>query len=290
MNQFTKITYKNKAGSIVFDVAGDFWIDSIEGIETTVEIDSTQNTGQIGASLGSQSVLPKEITVNGVIVRCIEPRRRQLVNVLVPLLVSRLIFRLENGEEWYLEGYLKQLPILSDGMRPQSFQFRFFSPYPYFRSTRQKSYPLSGLRSLWHTPFTVAPHAISRYNDEKFVRAENKGNIAQAFVIRLLAKAKLRDPVVWLVDENKKIAVKKEMQQGDEIIISTHDADKDDGTAVQYRNAAGLMRNGYRFITPESDLSMRIPPGGCTFAADAEENRQNLICTVIAAEGERHGI
>ncbi len=290
MNRFTKITYENKAGSIVFDAAGDFWIDSVEGMETNVEIDSMQNTGQIGASIGGQSVLPKEITVNGTIVRSVEARRRQMLDVLVPLAAARLIFGLENGEEWYLAGCLKQLPILSDGLRPQSFQFRFFAPYPYFRSIRQRSYALAGLRALWHTPFTVAQHSISRYSNEKFVRVENMGNIAQAFVIRLFAKAKLRDPVVWLVEENKKISVKKEMQQGEEIIISTHDADKDDGTAVQYRNASGQIGNGYRFLSPESDLSMRIPPGGCTFAADAAENRQNLICTVIAAKGERHGI
>lgn len=291
MNKYTKIIYENAAGSILFDVAGDFWIESITGIETNVEIMTTQSVGQLGATANGQAVQPKEPTLNGCIVRNVEERRRQLLAVVLPQVHSRLTFVLQDGSSWYLEGWPKQLPLLSDGLRPQHFQFRFFAPYPYFRSTQQRSYQLSGLTALWRTPFYMTgTKKISAYTEDAFKRIANTGSVPQAIEVEFVAVGEVTDPEVWNVDASRRIGFTRVMQPGERFRVSTHDRDKDAGIAVQFIGTDGAPQNGFRFLAPDSDLTMQVAPGGNVFMAGAGANKQNLRCTLVTAGGERHSI
>lgn len=291
VNQYTKVIYSNAAGSIVFDAAGDFWIEGVSGLQTEVEIQTTQSVGQLGATVDGQAVKPKEPTIDGAIVRCVEERRAQLLAVLLPMVPSRLTFVLGSGEGWYLDGWLKQAPILSDGQKPQHFQFRFFAPYPYFRSTECKRYQLSGLTALWRTPFHMSgTKKISTYTEDAFKRIENSGSMPQSIKLELTADGEVTNPEIWNVDQGKRIAIIKVMKPGERFLISTHDADKDAGTAVQYITADGQIQNGFRLLTPDSDLALQVAAGGNIFMARAEANKKNLCCILVTSGGERHGI
>lgn len=295
MNKDTVVIYESAGGSVRFAADGDFWITGISGIQTDIELTVSQSAGQQGATVSGQSVQPKKITLNGALLgragpAQLEARRRQLLAAVLPLEQARITFE-QQGESWYLEGWPTKTPVLSDGLRPQSFQFQFYAPYPYFRSTGTKSYQLSGLQALWRTPFyTGGSFWISQYTEDAFKKVENSGSAAQAVTLIFYAAAEVVKPAVYNVDRGSRIGISRTMNAGEKFIISTHDNDKDAGRAVRLFAADGAGSNGFRYITPDSDLSMTVAPGGSIFMADAEANKQNLRCTLITAGGEQHSI
>ncbi len=291
MNKNTRIIYENEAGSVTFDVAGDFWIEEITGLQTDVDMITTQNVGQLGVTANGQAVKSKEPTFNGYIVRNMESRRAQMLAVILPRVFSRISFFLENGDGWYLEGWPTQTPQLSDGLGPQHFQFRFLAPYPYFRSTETKAYQLTGLTPLWRTPFHMSgTKRISQFTENAFCKVENSGSVPQAITLDVVAYGEVSQPEIWCVDVSRRIGISKVMQPGERFRISTHDRDRDAGRAVQFFTADGEVSNGFRYITPDSDLGMMVGIGGNVFTARAAANTQNLRCILVTAGGERHSI
>lgn len=295
MNKDTVITYQSAGGSIRFAPDGEYWITEVSGLQTDISLNTSQSVGQRGATVNGQSVQPKKITFNGAILgrggaAGIEPLRRALLAAVLPLESARITFAQE-GQSWYLEGWPTKTPALSDGLRPQSFQFQFYVPYPYFRSAEQRSYQLSGLRAMWHTPFYTGGHFyISKYTEDAFCRVANTGNVAQAITLTLYAAAEVTRPVVYNVERGSHIRVNKIMAPGEQMVISTHDKDKDAGRAARFFAQDGSEGNGFKYITPDSDLAMAVAPGGNIFMADAAANKQNLRCTLTTAGGERHSI
>lgn len=295
MNRYTVITYKSAGGSIRFAADTDFWITGITGIQTDVSLTTSQSAGQQGATVSGQSVQPKKLTVSGAILgrqgrAQLEEERRLLLAAVRPLEHAVITFVL-GDESWYLEGYPTRTPVLSDGLRPQEFQFQFYVPYPYFRSTEQKQYQIFGLRALWRTPFyTGGRFYISRHTEDAFVHVENSGDTPQSIILTLSAAAEVTDPVVWHVGSGRRIAICRTMAPGERLVISTHDSDRDAGKAVRLFMRGGAEQNGFRYLAPDSDLSMQAEPGDNIFMADAAGNKQNLRCTLTTSGGERHSI
>lgn len=290
VNQDTKIRYQSAGGILDFAFESDFWIEKIAGLQTDISLNTSQSVGQRGATVNGQSVQPKKITVNGAIFGDVEANRTKILAAVLPLQEAKLTF-IQNGGSWYLEGWPTKTPIFEDGVGVQEFQFQFYVPYPYFRSSEQRSYQLSGLRSMWHTPFyTGGRFYISKYTENAFCRVANTGNVAQAIVLSLYAAAEVTRPVVYNVEHSGHIRVAKVMAPGERMVISTHDKDKDAGQAVRFFAQDGSESNGFKYLAPDSDLAMAVWPGGNIFMADAAANRQNLRCTLTTAGGERHSI
>lgn len=290
MNQDTKIRYQSAGGVLDFALESDFWIEKITGLQTDISLNTSQSVGQRGATVNGQSVQPKKVTVNGAVFGDVEANRAKVLSTVLPLQEAKLTF-IQNGGSWYLEGWPTKTPIFEDGVGVQAFQFQFYVPYPYFRSTEQRSYQLSGLRALWRTPFYTGGHFyISKYTEDAFCRVANAGNVAQAVTLTLLAAAEVTNPVVYNVEQGSHIRVNKVMAPGEQMVISTHDKDKDAGQAVRFFAQDGSEGNGFKYLTPDSDLAMAVWPGGSIFMADAAANKQNLRCTLTTAGGERHSL
>lgn len=291
MDRNTIIIYENEVGSIFFDTSGDFWIESMEGLQTDIDMVTSQSVGQLGATVNGQSVKPKKATVTGAIVDHVASRREQMLAVVLPNVLSKITFLLGNGDGWYLEGWPTQTPKLSDGLGAQHFQFQFFAPYPYFRSTETKTYQLTGLVPLWRTPFHMfGTKKISEYTKDAFCMVANSGSVPQAIVLEILAVGDVPQPEVWCVDTNRRIGITKTLRPGERFRISTYDRDRDAGMAVQFVDAEGAASNGFKYLTPDSDLGMRVGIGGNTFTVRAKENTKSLRCLLITAGGERHSI
>lgn len=290
MNQDTKIRYQSAGGILDFAFNSDFWIEKIAGLQTDISLNTSQSVGQRGSTVNGQSVQPKKVTVNGAIFGNVEANRTKVLAAILPLQEAKITF-LQNGESWYLEGWPTKTPIFEDGVGVQEFQFQFYVPYPYFRSSEQRSYQLSGLRAMWHTPFyTGGRFYISKYTEDAFCRVANTGNVAQAITLALYAAAEVTRPVIHNVERGSHIWINKVMAPGEQMVISTHDKDKDAGQAVRFFAQDGSESNGFKYLTPDSDLAMAVAPGGNIFMADAAANKQNLRCTLTTAGGERHSL
>ncbi len=297
MDKNTVISYKSDGGELVFrwPARGSLWFTGINGLQTEIDMTTSQSYGQAGSTISGQNVLPKTVTFNGALygsnAREVQLLRDRILSVVAPQKQARVTFSLVGGESWFIDGYPKQTTEFSDGDTLQKFQFEFYVPYPFFRSGESKSYQLSGLRALWRTPFyTGGTFHISKYTEDAFKRVENSGNVEQSISLKLYASAEVTDPIIYNVDKGTFIAIRKVFKTGESMLISTFGADKDAGRAAVFVEANGTESNGFRLITPDSDLSMTVSPGGNIFMADASANKQNLRCTLITSGGERHSI
>lgn len=290
MTQNTVVTYESTGGIVRFARNSDYWIETIRGLETSVKTETTQSVAQLGESLNAQIVQPKTLTITGTIVGDVQRNRAQLLAVILPLTAGRLTIT-EDGQSWYLDGVPTKTPIMSDGSVIQTYQFAFYVPYPYLRTTERVTYTLTGITPLWRTPFhTGGKHWISKFTEDMFERIKNVGNVAQAFTVDFFATSRVVNPILHNVDAGTVIRICKTMEAGERLRISTHQQDKDAGNAVLFFPASSAPENGFRYITAESDLDMQIPPGGCICMADADEYKSNLRCTLVTAAGERHSL
>ena len=135
VNKDTVVTYESGGHRIVLHSAYDsaLWVTEITGASSnSVAISETQGAAQVGSTISSQSVQPKDITVNGAVLKELEKNRRAILACIAPGNTGRLTIR-QGGEGWYIEGAPKTTPVFSDGSKVQSFQFVLHCPYPYFK-------------------------------------------------------------------------------------------------------------------------------------------------------------
>lgn len=288
MTQDTIYIYDNGTQQITFSRAPrQFWITKLSGVsDNAVTVSETQGVGQVGATLGSMSVQPRDITVNGCVFEPVEDNRAALLACVLPGVLARFIVA-QAGKAWYLEGTPKKTPDFSDSPVVQDFQFSFHCPYPYWRTTEEASAMLAGIQKLFKFPFnTAGVWFISQYTASAFHRVLNEGNIATAFEVTLRATAEVDTPEIWHVERGTYLRINKVMAAGESIKISTVYGHK--GVTLQHTD--GDVENGFRYLDVDSDLNMELTPGVNTLRYAAAQNREGLIVTLQAPKGVLVGV
>ncbi len=289
MNRDTLVTYTCGGKSVAFlsRHGSALWITSLSGASgNEIALSEAQGAGQIGSTLGSQSVQPRDITVNGAILSAVEENRRGILSCVLPGEPGRLTVA-QNGESWYLEGVPKRTPEFSDGSAVQSFQFMLHCPYPYWRSTADGSAQIAGLTRLFRFPCSLAgAWYISQYTESLFAAVENRGAVAAEFDAVFTAVSEVTDPELYHVERGAFLRLNKVMAAGEEIVVSTVYGRK----GVTLRHADGTQTNGFRYLDIGSDLNLQMDPGVNTIRCDAAHNREGLRVQIILPQGVIPGI
>ncbi len=290
MTNSTVVTYTCGSKSVTFSPDSNFWLSEITGLSTDIEISSSQNANGFGQPINSQYIKGKTITFTGDLHGDLLLTREHLLSCILPGENATIFFNI-GDKTLYISGYPTKTPEIEVGAAIQSFQFEFFAPYPYFKTTETKSYLIAGINPFWQTPFFMQNDFwISRFTENSFVKVTNSGNVAQAFTLDIYATSDVTHPTIHNISANSLISINKSMLKGDRLRISTHDKDKDTGDSIIFQSQDSPIENGFRFISPESNLDMKILPGSNIFLVDAEENITNIQCTIITAGGEYHSI
>lgn len=289
MNRDTLVTYTSGGKSIAFlsKPGSALWITSIVGASgNDVSISEAQGAGQTGSTIGSQSVQPKDITVNGAVLAAVEANRSGILACVLPGVSGRLTVT-QGGASWYIEGVPKRTPDFSDGSIVQSFQFVLHCPYPYWRSTADGSTQIAGLTKLFRFPCTLAgTWYISKYSESLFTVVKNEGAIAMEFDAIFTAVTEVTNPEIYHVERGKYIRINKVMAAGETITVSTAYGRK----GVTLRLADGTQMNGFKYLDVGSDLNMQMDPGVNTIRCDAANNREGLSAQILMPKGVAPGI
>ena len=287
MNRNTIVTYSTGSNSITFSCKTPLWITEITNASGNgIEISETQGTGQVGSTLSSQSVQPRDITVNGVVIKDLEINRRGILDCILPGVTGRLTIE-QNGESWYIEGTPSQTPEFSDGSSIQQFQFVLHCPYPYWRSTEDGHSLVAGLLPLFRFPCNLKnTWWISRYTGSLFTTVTNSGNVPLAFDLVLQAVTEVTVPEVYHVERGTFIRINRTLAAGEKVIVSTVYGRK----GVVLTLADGTQANGFKYLDVESDLNMQLDPGENTIRYDAGNNREGLRVKIIAPRGVVAGV
>ena len=203
-----------------------------------------------------------------------------------PMIPARFFIH-EDGESWYLEGTPKRTPVMEETAEIQQFQFILHCPYPYWRTADDANTLLAGIKALFRFPFyTGGKWYISKYEASAFKRVLNDGDVAIDLTVELKAMAQVQAPEVLLVETGSMLRITKTLQAGESFTISTVYGSK----RVIYRHADGVEENGFRYLSPDSDMNMQLQPGVNTFRYDAADNREGLRVSVLAPRGVRAGV
>ncbi|MBC8532256.1 phage distal tail protein [Gehongia tenuis] len=287
MDQNTVWIYENSIGKITFAWESPHWITMFDGM-SSVEVDISQSRGprQIGATIASQSVRPRSLTLDGCLFDPVGVNRERLIDIIAPQVPATLTM-VDGAESWYLDVVPEKTPEIEPGLGVQNFQLRLFAAYPYWRTTASYSVQVAGLVPMFRFPFlTGGTWWISKYSDSYFRSIENQGNVPVEFRVTFTARAALINPEFYHVDTRKRIAIKKTMVAGERILVSTAYGER--GVIVTAPD--GTASNGFKFLTIDSDLSMTLQPGSNLLRIDAENNREGLGVRLEAPQGVKSGV
>ena len=287
MNKDTIVAYEAGGNSITFAYRSAFWITQISGLSSIdVSISESQGAGQIGSTINDQSVQPRDITVNGVLLKDAALNRRSILACVRPGVMGKLT--LTQGEEsWYIQGAPKRTPKFSDGSGLQSFQFSLRCPYPYWRTVASVPSQIAGLTKLFRFPFhTGGRWYLSQYSNSLFTTVHNSGGAATEFDITFTAATQVTNPELYHVERQSYIKINKVMAAGEQISVSTVYGRK----GVTLRLADGTEANGFKYLDIGSDLNMQLDPGNNTLRCAAENNREGLRVQILAPKGVLPGI
>lgn len=280
-------SYLTDTHQLTFSEDSDLWITNIDGLSSNeIALAQTQGAGQVGSTLSAQSVQPRELTVSGVLFGNLTENRKMLLGVIRSAVPARFVLT-EGGERWYLEGTPSRTPIMEESAAKQSFQFVFHAPYPYWRSTEDTNTLLAGVQALFRFPFDIGgTWYLSRYESSLFKRIVNSGDVPVALTVTLEADAQVRQPEVRIVETNSFLRITKTLEAGERFVICTAYGQK----SVTYFHDGDRSENGFRYLSPDSDIHMELMPGVNTLRYIAQENREGLRVTVCAPKGVRAGV
>ena len=287
MNEKTVFTYENNIGRLVFAYDSGLWITDVDGL-SSVEIDiaASRSTMQIGSSITAQSVRPRSFTIDGAIFEPISTTRERVLDIIAPQIPATLTIE-QNGESWYLDVVPERTPEITAGNGLQFFQTRLYAAYPYWRTTASYASQVAGLMALFRFPFyTGGSWWISRYSDSFFASIENSGNVPMDFRVVFTARSGIENPELYHMDTQKRILIRKVMQAGERVVVSTIYGQK----GVTCISPAGEITNGFRYLSVDSDLSMSLIPGPNLLRIDASYNREGLGVRIEAPEGVKSGV
>lgn len=289
MNKNTIITYSAGGNSVVFRSAENspFWITSITGASSnSISISEAQGTGQIGSTIGNQSIQPRDITINGALISDIDTNRKALLACIIPG-VTGILTVTDGGISWYVEGSPKNTPEISDGLTLQTFQFSLHCAYPYWRSVENQPEQIAGLNKLFSFPRSFSGSwYISQYTASLFTIVNNTGAAPSSFEVTFTAVTAVTNPELYHVERQAYIKINKILAAGEKMIVSTVYGRR----GVIYVQADGTESNGFRFLDVGSDMDLQLDPGDNTLRCGADNNREGLLVQLVAPKGVRQGI
>ncbi|MEG1276061.1 MAG: phage tail family protein [Ruthenibacterium sp.] len=260
MDTSTTFIYSG-AQTIHFSYAGEFWIEAVDGASSvSITVSKTQSVGQVGATQTAQTVEPRTIKIRGSYHGDVEANRRKLLDAVAPGVPATFTVT-QNGESWYLDGVPTKTPDCTDGPVVQEFQFSLYCPFPYWRSAAQELTPVSGLISLFKTPFfTGGTWYISRI-DRNYKNVFNSGNVEMPFQVIFKAITDVTNPEIYLVEQRKYIRLgttaRPYLLRANETALVSTAPDK----SVKVTRADGTTENIFRNLDMKSDINAVLLPG-----------------------------
>jgi len=279
------LVYENAYGrSIEFSMQSGIVIAETDGLTSNrIELLQSQGVDQIGAVLLGQSVQPRVISIRGTILGESLVGRRQLLETIMPEIPAKLIF----NDRWQIDVRPSLTPDISRTKRNTEFAFTLQAPFPYWYSTAETMTMLAGKLAMFKFPWnltetanpipngTAAPWSFSKHVLSYFTEINNVGNAPTPFNVMFIASTTAKNPRITNAETLQFIAVDKEMQAGETIVVSMTESAL---TAVSiYGGETTDIFNALNF----DNSYFKLVPGNNIIRFDADENRDGVDCRIV---------
>lgn len=290
MDERTIFSYESARGKIIFSYSGrSFWIDDVEDISAvTADVYTSKGVGQIGETVVSTVIQGRTFGVSGCIFDPLDNNRELLISAVAPGLPGTFTKTDPDGQSWYLDVIPKKTPAIEGGRGVQHFDMTLYAAYPYWRTAESLGEDIIGIVPKFMFPFnTGGTWYLSQRSEEYYKTIINDGNVPASVTVEFSATGAVTGPWILNSASGKRLFLSGlTMLPGEKAVISTLYGSR----SVVIYESDGTRRNGYKYLSANSDLSFELMPGNNLITADAEAGRGALSVRVTAPRGVRSGV
>lgn len=266
--------YINENGEeIFFSPKTNFIALKVEGLNGhTLDIMATKGINQIGNSVNNINVDSKLITINGVLKGETEYNRKRLIDVISPQ--SKGCFKAinKNGDQYSVDVYVKNTPIIGFGSNYQTFQFVLYCEYPYWKKNETIKRDINKIIPCFRFPFNLKNTLTFGKNERSdFININNNGNIKIPLKIVLTAKTSIENPKVINVLTGEQIKLNYTTTANEIITITTGYNNK--------RITSNISGDIFKHLDLLNSTFLQLEKGDNTFkfTADSNEDKMEIV-------------
>lgn len=250
-------------------------ITSVTGLNPPIASISTSIVaGFDGEKFNTSRVGPRNIVISFVINSNVDSNLTELNRLIFPKRYIKLYYK-SASKDLYIEGYTESFEY-DKFSNKCACQLSIICPSPFWMSYEQATALLSPIVSLFEFPFSIPVEgiALSEFTDIKNGIVANEGNIETGAIIEIEATHNVIEPTIINVSTGERMTIKKELLNGDRIIISTIQGDKYIKLDCNCKES-----NIINDLTADSKW-IKLIPGDNKFNYDAIYGAENLVITV----------
>lgn len=272
-----KLVLQNDIGSVEFSLKSGVVIGKITGLtQQSAKLSTTASNRVIGEKLESQHVGPKTLSVMGTILGPSDAMRKQLMHVIAPLSIGKLIY----NDTYELTVAVKASPDIESYERNAKFSFTLFAAYPYWLKKEKEKTTLVGLRGLFHFPWNISnpnPFKFSEFVEVGYVTVRNDGEAPAYWTVTFSALDEVVNPRIYNMETAEYVRILRTMETGEQITIST----EGDELSVTIVAADGTVHDGFQYLEVES-TPFQLQVGDNYIKTDAENETTSALRASIS--------
>lgn len=219
---FNLIVQNERGDSLALTHSEAYEVVKIDGLNPPpANINTTATAGGDGSSYNSASLSNRNLVIYLYINRDVENNRQRLYRYFRIKKKCRLYYSNANRDV-YIDGYVESVePAIFE--QKQSVQISVICEKPYFKNINASVYDFSWTKSGFEFPFSIPEEGIefSTSNSVSSVNVLNNGENEVGLEITLTATGTVLHPRILNLSTGGVFALNAEMQEGDEILIST---------------------------------------------------------------------
>ncbi|MCY6372469.1 phage tail family protein [Clostridium ganghwense] len=273
-----KIIFTNLRGqSIVLKNSGPFIIEKIEGTgssQTTVLTSKapSQDGRSYHGTLLEERVLPITGSIVGENVENMYRKRQELCSIFNPKIKGKLKY-INNAGEHEINCIVENISFKDKVSEIQDFLIQLYCPNPFWTDTQECKKEVALWAGDFEFELEIPEEGIEMGHRESnlIVNILNKGDSKCGMRIEFTALATVVNPSLFDVYTRKYLKVKRTLQAGDKLIISTDFGNK----RVEMVKSNGISQNVFNYIDLNSEF-LQLNVGDNLLRYDAEKGIDNL--------------
>lgn len=256
-------------------------LDGTAGIDTTLQ--TSKSPGQDGSTLHDVLLEERAITIEGTIFAKTQEElyllRQQLASVFNPKLKEGTLFYQNNAGIKAIKGVAEQSPVFKekfDNSRKQVFTITLLCPNPYWKDLTEERSDVAIWVGDFSFPLELSSSGteIGHRETSTLVNIRNNGDVECGIRIEFTALASVVNPSLYNVNTQEYLRIKRTLQAGDKLVISTEFANK----SVELIRG-NVITNVFHYVDLSSTF-LQLDIGDNLLKYDADNGIDNLEVSI----------
>lgn len=278
---YHKIVYVQGSNRLPFTADHGIILTNIDGLTSqNITLDTTKTVNGIGVQVNTQTVEPKNISLEGVLLGDSTERRKDLLRTVIPLAEATL----EIDDMYTIAVYPTQTPEIARHSRNADFSIMLRAPYPYFSVQQDISEVMMGVTKLFSFPTDLHSFILGQRTQVVYKIVDNPGSVPCGFTVTLSASGEVVKPKIEHMTTGEAVVINKTMVDGDVVVYSYLNG----RASVYFQQGNSALVNAFASLSIDS-VPFELSPGGNPIKITAESG-QNMLDAFITFNPSYAGV